>query len=360
MHPFFNSINRVLVLLLSWAILTFSISALISSTTDASLLNCLILLTPMYFLCLIFVLPNYYVCRGLPLESTSWLMLLASHLLTLVVVVVMWIAVGEAYAGLLDTVLVNTNWDSLLGESLTINLAIVVLQFEIVVLLHYLFFAMEKTRNLEQDALRHKLLVSQAELNTLKATVHPHFLFNSLNTLANIALSSPEKAHRFCLLIAEFLRYSVAYSKKSTATLNEELEHIQNYLGIERERFGSRLQTNFEIDDAVQNIVIPALILFPIVENAIKHGIDSCLEGGTISIKARQNKSMLVIEVSNPVDELGRKLKGTGHGLSSVEQRLKTRYSGKAMLKTIREPGSFTVQFYLPADHNLELQEVKS
>lgn len=355
MHPFFNSTSKVLVLLVGWLLFTCSIAGLISISTGARIVDCLILFTPLYFLCLIFILPNYYVCRGLPLRQTSWLTLLSSQALTLIVVVAMWVFAGEAYVAFLDNGLESPRWNSLFEQSLTINLAIVVLQFEIIVLIHYLFFAMEKTRDLEKAALQQKLLISQAELQTLKATVHPHFLFNSLNTLSNIALSAPEKAHRFCLLIAEFLRYSVAYSKKNSATLGEELEHIQNYLGIERERFGDRLQTQFTIEEEARELVVPPLILFPVVENAIKHGIDSCIEGGLLSISARLNAGMLIIEVTNPVDELGRKLKGTGHGLASVEQRLKNRYGEAAMLKSSRQAGQFTAQIYLPVDQASEL-----
>lgn len=273
----------------------------------------------------------------------------------LIVVVAMWVFAGQVYVTFLDNGQEPGHWDLLFEQSLTINLAVVVLQFEIIVLIHYLFFAMEKTRDLEKAALQQKLLISQAELQTLKATVHPHFLFNSLNTLSNIALSAPEQAHRFCLLIAEFLRYSVAYSKKNSATLSEELEHIQNYLGIERERFGDRLQTQFNIEEEARELVVPPLILFPVVENAIKHGIDSCIEGGLLSISARLNAGMLIIEVTNPVDELGRKLKGTGHGLASVEQRLKNRYGEEALLKSTRQAGQFTAQIYLPVDQSSEL-----
>jgi two-component system, LytTR family, sensor kinase len=358
MHPLFNTVSRIFILLVCWAALTLSISVLISSTTAFELIDCLILFTPLYFLCLLFIPPNYYVCKGLPLGQSSWLILLSTHGLTVFVIVALWIFTGEAYATLLQNYLTGSDWLLLFDESRYINLSIVFIQFEMIVLIHYLFFAIEKTRDLEQAALKQKLLVSQAELQTLKATVHPHFLFNSLNTLANIALSAPEQAHRFCLLIADFLRYSVAYSKRSSAQFKDELEHVQNYLGIERERFGERLQISFDVSDDVMDVEVPPLILFPIIENAIKHGIDSCLEGGTLSVSARVNESMLVVEVSNPVDALGIKQKGTGHGLASIRQRLKTRYSEDSLLKTERKTDSFTVKLYLPMTIQRHLEEI--
>lgn len=355
MHPFFNSTNRILGLLAGWFLLTLLICGLISITYAVNMTDAFILFAPLYFLCLILILPNYYICRGLPLQQTPWLMLAGSQILTLIAVVTIWSLVGQGYAVFLDDAFEPSRFIALFDVSQLMNVTIVIIQYEVIVLIHYLFFAMEKARDLEQAALEQKLLISEAELQTLKATVHPHFLFNSLNTLANIALSSPEQAHRFCLLIADFLRYSVAYSKKSSVTLNDELEHVQNYLGIERERFGDRLQTSFEIDDALRNIIVPPLILFPVVENAIKHGIDTCLEGGTLELVARSRDQMAIIEVSNPVDELGRKLKGTGHGLLSVERRLRNLYGEKALLKTLREKGRFKVQIYIP--HSAGLQE---
>jgi sensor histidine kinase YesM len=348
MHPFFNTFNRVLLLLIGWLLLTFGICALVSFTTGAELIDALTLLTPLYILSLVLILPNYYVCRGLPLGQTWWVILISSHLFVLFLITGMWVVIGEALAGILDSMVTVPRFESLWGQSLYTNVAIVAMQFEVIILLHYLYFALEKSSELEQAALKQKLLISQAELQTLKATVHPHFLFNSLNTLSNIALSAPEKAHRFCLLIAEFLRYSVAYSKRETATLADELEHVQNYLGIERERFGERLKTSFSIDENLRDATVPPLILFPVVENAIKHGIDSCIEGGTVEIVVRQTKDSIVFEVTNPVDELGRKLKGTGHGLASVGQRLKNRYGDKALLKTERKDGFYSTRLILP------------
>lgn len=348
MHPFFNSTNRVLGLLAGWDLLVLLICGLISITYAVNMTDVLLLFAPLYLLCLILIVPNYYICRGLPLEQTPWLMLAASQVLTLIAVVAIWSLVGQGYAVFLDDVTESSRFVELFDISQLMNVTIVIIQYEIIVLIHYLFFAMEKAREFERAALQQKLLISEAELQTLKATVHPHFLFNSLNTLANIALSSPEQAHRFCLLIADFLRYSVAYSKKTAVTLNDELEHVQNYLGIERERFGTRLQINFEIDDSLRSIIVPPLLLFPVVENAIKHGIDSCLEGGTLELIARRKDQMAIIEVNNPVDELGRKLKGTGHGLQSAQHRLRILYGEAALLKTAREKGRFRVQIYLP------------
>lgn len=352
MHPIINTLRKFLALMLVWAIVTTSLCALVALGSELSLGQSLLLYGPLYFLCVLFIFPNYYICRGLPLGAKgSKITFFGSHGLALAVALCTWYFIAIEHLVLLNSWQANPLWNRYFNQSLVINVLVVASLFELMVLAHYLYFALEKSRDLEKNALEQKLLISEAELQSLKATVHPHFLFNALNTLSSITVSEPEQAQRFCLLLAEFLRYSVAYSKKDLATLDDEICHVQNYLGIERERFGKRLKTNFQIDDSLRAVKVPPLILFPLVENAIKHGIDSCLEGGTLSITARSNDAKsLVVTVDNPVDELGRKLKGVGHGQASVERRLKSRYGTAGKLKSQLQAGRFTTQLILPLE----------
>ena len=167
MHPFFDSTQKILILLAGWLVLTVSVCSLLGIIAGTTLVDTLILFAPLYFLFLLFILPNYYVCQGLPLGETKPLYLLASHILTLFVVTGMWYLLGITYAGFLDNVLDDMSWSELFDMALYINIGIVIIQFEVFVLLHYLFFALDKSRRLEQDALQQKLLISQAELQTL-------------------------------------------------------------------------------------------------------------------------------------------------------------------------------------------------
>lgn len=353
MHPLFNSPLRLSGLLLVWALLVTSISWVLSQANHLPFGDSLLLFAPPYFLALVFILPVYYICRGLPLNDTSILMLFASHLLTALVIMGIWSMLGNAFAGWLGSVTNSPQWLEYYGQATVLNNGLLFILLTVLVLLHYLYFTLEKTRHLEQAALQQQLLVSQAELQTLRATVHPHFLFNSLNTLASVTLKDADKAHRLCHLLADFLRYSVAYSKQETVSLRDELEHIQNYLGIERERFGDRLQTDFVIDDEILSVELPPLILFPVVENAVKHGIDSLIEGGVIKIEGHRKGSNLMLKVSNPVDELGQKARGTGHGLLSLERRLKNRYGEHARIRRDKQKGIFSVALYIPMQEAL-------
>jgi len=129
---------------------------------------------------------------------------------------------------------------------------------------------------------------------------------------------------------------------------------VQNYLGIERERFGERLQTVFRVDEGTRSEPILPLLLFPLVENGIKHGIDSCLDGGTLEIAIAREGDSLYIELSNPYDELGVKQNGTNLGLDAVRKRIQAHYGDRGRMSVERAAGSFSVRLTLPVQRRLK------
>ncbi len=325
-----------------------ALSALVSGIVGIPSQQGLALFAPAYLLWLLFLIPNYYLCRSQPLDKSAWTTVIGTQTLILLATGLIWALLGQGYALLLDSLGDSTPWLEHFSNALFTNLVVFAVQYEFFVLLHYLFIALERGRHLEQAALQQELLTSKAELRALRATIHPHFLFNALNVLANITGVDPEQARHFCLRLADFLRYSVAYGDRPTATLGTELEHVQNYLSIERERFGERLHTELHAEDGLLELPVPSLMLFPLVENAIKHGIDSCIEGGCLKLRTWADAGRLHIEISNPVDELGHRRQGTGIGLISLRQRLKNRYGEEASLRTCREGERFIARVCLP------------
>ncbi len=348
MHPLFRTPNRVIAMLVGWSLFSAGLSVLVSDIADIPTGRGLVLFAPAYFLWLLFLIPSYYVCRSLPLDKGAWTTVIGTQTLILAATALIWALLVRGYALILDTSSDSAPYLDYFSEALFTNLIVFSGQFEFFVLLHYLLIALERGRDLEQQALQQELLTSKAELRALRATIHPHFLFNALNALANITGSEPAQARNFCLQLADFLRYSVAYGDRPTATLGAELEHVRNYLGIERERFGERLCIDIEADKELLDTPVPSLMLFPLTENAIKHGIDSCIEGGCLKLRAMAGAGRLEIEISNPVDELGHKRQGTGIGLISLRQRLKNRYGDEATLQTCREGDLFIARIRLP------------
>ena len=143
---------------------------------------------------------------------------------------------------------------------------------------HYLALAVEASRSAERRALEARVLAREAELKALRAQVDPHFLFNSLNAVAALAGGDPAAARRMALMLADFLRQSLRLVERATIPLDEELALVRAYLAIEQVRFGERLAVAERLDPAAGVVPVPPLLLQPLVENAVKHGIAGLVE----------------------------------------------------------------------------------
>lgn len=347
MHPVFTTPRILFSIIGLWITLATLLSFAIGRQQDLAFFPAAALFFPMLFFLFFFSISNFYICEQFSLEKTHFFKLIIVQLMALSLTICIWLAFGLSLVQLLSR-LSDLPWETIYQDSL-LNLALhgsMVYGFWIMV--HYLYLIAQKHDTLKRAALENKLLISQTELQVVKASVHPHFLFNSLNTIANIALSDNQKVHGLCLQVSHFLRYSVAYGKNEVVTVADELEHIQNYLGIERERFGDRLQTEFNIDESARNIPIQPLLLFPLVENCINHGINSLIDGGKISLYISIDRQQLCIEVSNPFDPLASKKSRSGLGLDSIKKRIQAHYGHAAELKVSTEKQIFTAKLTIP------------
>jgi hypothetical protein len=197
-----------------------------------------------------------------------------------------------------------------------------------------------------------RTLATEAELRALRAQINPHFLFNALTTIGYLIQSAPPRALRTLMRLTALLR-TVLRSEGEFTTLSRERELIDDYLGIERERFEERLRVVLDIPDHVREIQIPSLIVQPLVENAIKHGIAAARSGGAIAVTAALDgdgaRSTLVIRVSNtgaPLTDAAART-GGGLGLRNVEQRLRHYYKGEASFRLFTDPrGGGTLASY--------------
>ncbi|CCJ34009.1 LytS/YhcK type 5TM receptor domain-containing protein [Caloramator australicus] len=194
-----------------------------------------------------------------------------------------------------------------------------------------------------------------SELKALRAQVHPHFLFNALNTIASFCRLDPIKARDLILDLSNYFRGTL--KSEEFVTLNKELELIESYLNIEKARFGERIQIQYEIDEKLRDILIPQFILQPLVENAIKHGLTKKHDGGLVKIKVQDIKDKVFFEVSDTgigieKDRLKKVLKdSSGIGLKNINDRLKIYYGEGATLNIFSENGAGTkVSFEVPKE----------
>jgi len=201
--------------------------------------------------------------------------------------------------------------------------------------------------------------VTEAELRALRAQVNPHFLFNSLNSIANLVVTNPEQAETMTLRLARVFRHVLANSARPLISLHEEIDFLETYLQIEEARFGSRLQVNISVDPAVAMEQIPSLILQPIVENALKHGLGPKLGPGHlwITVDADGNQVRLRVEDDGVGPAIGvLKLNGSngrsnGVGLENVAQRLNALYQDQGRIAIeVRQAGGTRVTILLPRE----------
>ena len=184
----------------------------------------------------------------------------------------------------------------------------------------------------------------EAELRALRAQVNPHFLFNSLNSVAALIPVDPVAAEEMIVRLAKIFRYVLTYHDRPFSSINEEISFLQTYLEIEKVRFGDRLQVNFEVQQSVSQIAVPSLILQPLVENSIKHGLGPKVGENRLTIRARKQRNYVELTVEDNGVGANFTLKKTaamrsmGLGLRNVEERLQTVYGGNAKFSFESQP----------------------
>jgi LytS/YehU family sensor histidine kinase len=193
---------------------------------------------------------------------------------------------------------------------------------------YYQLFLEEKEKNLRTEALAH-----EAQLRMLRYQLNPHFLFNTLNAISTLVLEkATDPANQMLTKLSKFLRYSLDHSPLDQVTLAYEIESSNLYLDIEKVRFGERMQLQIEIDSDASQAMVPSMLLQPLIENSIKHGISKLEQGGVIRISARVDENNLIISVADngpgfsDLDNTGSQPDSSGVGLNNIRNRLKEMY----------------------------------
>ncbi|MCW8808898.1 MAG: histidine kinase [Rhodanobacter sp.] len=189
--------------------------------------------------------------------------------------------------------------------------------------------------------------VTRAQVEALQARIRPHFLFNSMNTVAALIRVDPEAAERTVEDLSELFRAALGQHATRDGTLGEELALIERYLAIEQLRLGARLRVRRELDDLPADFPLPRLLLQPLVENAVRHGIQPLRGGGEVILRGRREGSGIRIEIINPLPESPPE-PGHGHGLDSVRKRIAYRYGQQATVLAGAQGERFVVLLQLP------------
>jgi sensor histidine kinase YesM len=222
--------------------------------------------------------------------------------------------------------------------------------YGIIVLAYYLFKSLHDLSEKNAKEARLESLVKETELKMLRSQINPHFLFNSLNSISSLTITDPEKAREMVIKLSEFMRYTLSKKDEQSVTLRSELENLRLYLEIEKVRFGNRLLTEENIEEKCLDIKMPVMILQPLYENAIKHGVYESTDSVRITTNVSCSIDYLKIVISNNYDQDLSPAKGTGTGLLNVSGRLNIFYGKRSSIKTSRKDGIYTVTLFIPAE----------
>ena len=278
----------------------------------------------------------------LPRREKYWYILVisltVSFLWMLAQQAVMWIIFNE-----------GDNYAEVIHASWSIRFGAGFLLISSMSMFSLLWYSQQEQKEIESRKTEAEQLSKEAELFKLRQQLQPHFLFNSLNSISALTGSNPEKARHMIQQLSDFLRGTLRRNEQQWNTLEEELKYLQLYLDIEKVRFGHRLQTEIIFTDENLRFKLPALLLQPVVENAIKFGLYDTIGQVIIKIIAATENDYLKIIVQNPFDvETSQPFQGTGFGLSSIQRRLFLLFARNDLLQTKKENGHFITTILIP------------
>jgi two-component system sensor histidine kinase AlgZ len=348
MHPILGDRLRLRLHLVAWALVGATLGLLVHALIGGGWVEAMLFGLPMGIIAAPVSLSAWYLCRALPLARASALNIAVTSIGAAVITSALWAGIGRLW------------WQGLVRLGLEMPAAQMSGLFALLaglgafgyllsVTVHYLLQASEDSVASERRALEAQIAHREAELRALRAQVDPHFLFNSLNSVSGLIGPDPDKARLMCRLLADFLRDSLTLGGVTRVTIGRAIALAEQYLRIEQVRFGRRLDVRSSVAADAGAIAVPPLILQPLVENAVRHGIATRLDGGTIEIAASRAGERAVIIVTNPRDADAAR-HGTGFGLEIVRRRLAASFGDRAALAIEPAPEAYRVLVTIPIE----------
>jgi len=345
MHPLLAK-GRIVLYLLVWAALGGLLGYLLTITGRLTWQEACLLALPLALFYAFVCLAPWYMCRVLPLGGGRLPKLVGNHLAAGVVAALFWIVVAKVLGLGLSRYYPAVN--ERFSSQLPLLFGLGVLLYMLSVALHYVLLSLESSKESESREHEARTLAREAEIKALKAQINPHFLFNSLNSIAALATVDGVRARDMCIKLSDFLRNTLSLGEKQSITLGDELALAQAYLAVEKVRFGTRLKIEMKTDSGCDECAVPPLFLQPLVENAVKHGIAGLVDGGTIRLEAHCENGWLQVTVQNEFDPDAPAVRRNGLGLQNVRNRLRAVYENKARLDTVVTDSVFVAAVDLP------------
>jgi len=348
MHPILTQLRRLVFYLLGWTPLAAMLTYLLAVPGGLTWWQAGSIAFPLCLLYAFVCLAAWYPCLATPLERSSVPRFLFTHVVGALVASTLWILAARFLGRMLSGFRGFHGIDARLSGDLPLLFGTGILLYLLAVGFHYVLLAVEASRQAEARVMQAGLLARDAELRALKAQVNPHFLFNSLNSISALTASDPPRAREMCVLLGDFLRRTLGLGEKLAIPLSEEMSLIHAFLAVEKIRYGDRLRMEESVDPPALDAEVPPLLLQPLVENAIVHGVANLVEGGWIRLTIQRRDGTLSVEIENQFDPEAPRRRRNGVGLENVRQRLEARYAGHATFAASAAGDLFRVTINLP------------
>ncbi|MGE5406599.1 MAG: sensor histidine kinase [Methanosarcina sp.] len=274
--------------------------------------------------------------------------LVSNFLLTGAITIALWILITRFI--MTSIIPDDSGYQEYWNTTLPYRIGTGVIIYCLIILVYYLNLSLTNLSEKNAKEVRLENIVKETELRLLRSQINPHFLFNSLNSISSLTITDPEKARDMIVKLSEFMRYALSRKDEQPVTLRSEIENLMLYLEIEKVRFGDRLTTEEIIDGDCLDFKIPVLLLQPLYENAIKHGVYESTESVKISTTAKIMEGYIEIRISNNFTDSPSQKKGTGTGLYNVNRRMELFYGNEASISSSKENGIYTVTLFMPAE----------
>ncbi|MBV8666390.1 MAG: histidine kinase [Burkholderiaceae bacterium] len=360
MHPIFSSAHRLQWYASAWLFVGAMLAASLVAAGDALWTNALFFALPVCLLYSFIALSAYYVCRSLPLAQRQALHTGVSFAAAAVIAGLTLVGIGTAWTSIGRSLGIEWGAFELTRRYQVLLFGLGVALYLLSLFAHDGLIALENLRSAERREADSRALAREAELQALRAQINPHFLFNSLNSISALTSLDAAAARTMTIALAQFFRQTLALGERQKIALSEEIGLCESFLTVEKIRFGKKLDAAWHVQQAALPAAMPAMVLQPLLENAIKHGIRDLSEGGVIEIAAEVREGWLRISVNNPcsIEQDTEQSAGnptnqgnprhTGIGLQNIRQRLAAMFDGRARIACRRDDRQFIVELTIP------------
>lgn len=347
-HPITQKLKYIFIYIGIWALILCIHTATLAIYNDLSILKALV--DGLVF-CSIFSalgMALWYPVLYNDIEKHSITNLIFNHLSIMILSLAFWISLSVF---LVKVILSGSpEYIATIDDEIPWRIFTGIFYYVALVMVYYLLIYGYNLREHTVQESRLKEKVKEAELQTLKSQINPHFLFNGLNSISSLTITNPEKAHEMIIQLSSFLRYSLAHDANQLIPLKQEIENIEAYIAVEKIRFGEKLAFSKNMSEECCDTKVPFLILQPLIENAIKHGVYESTKPVSVmlSCEAIENGN-LHIKIRNDFDPEAIPRKGTGTGIRNIKERLKIIYQLDELITFNKADNYFEVNLVIPS-----------